>query len=64
MEKIKTQVCRFIDFDIGEASAEVVNNLDWTANLDVLTFLRYRQTFFHQFDDPEGIGQAAYRARG
>ncbi|MCP5123035.1 MAG: tyrosine--tRNA ligase [Pseudomonadales bacterium] len=40
VEKIKTQVCRFIDFDIGEASAEVVNNLDWTANLDVLTFLR------------------------
>ena len=40
VEKIKVQVSRFIDFDVGETSAEVVNNLDWTANLDVLTFLR------------------------
>ena len=40
VEKIKQQVSRFIDFDAGEASAEVVNNLDWTAGLDVLTFLR------------------------
>lgn len=40
VEKIKRQVSQFIDFDAGEASAEVVNNLDWTENLDVLTFLR------------------------
>lgn len=40
VEKIKNQVSGFIDFDLGDASAEVVNNLDWTANLDVLTFLR------------------------
>jgi len=40
VEKLKIQVSRFIDFDAGEASAEVVNNLDWTAGLDVLTFLR------------------------
>ncbi len=40
VEKIKDQVSQFIDFDAGEASAEVVNNLDWTAGLDVLTFLR------------------------
>lgn len=40
VEKIHTQVSRFIDFDAGQASAEVVNNLDWTAGLDVLTFLR------------------------
>jgi tyrosyl-tRNA synthetase len=40
VEKLKAQVARFIDFDAGEASAEVVNNLDWTENLDVLTFLR------------------------
>jgi len=38
--KIKTQLSRFIDFDCGENSALLVNNLDWTANLDVLTFLR------------------------
>lgn len=40
VEKIKRQVSQFIDFEAGEASAEVVNNLDWTADLDVLTFLR------------------------
>jgi tyrosyl-tRNA synthetase len=40
VEKLKSQVSRFIDFDRGETSAEVVNNLDWTASMDVLTFLR------------------------
>lgn len=40
VEKIKQQVSRFVDFDAGPASAEVVNNLDWTAGVDVLTFLR------------------------
>ena len=40
VEKLKVQVSRFIDFDAGESSAEVVNNLDWTADLDVLSFLR------------------------
>jgi tyrosyl-tRNA synthetase len=40
VDKIRQQVSRFIDFDDGTASAEVVNNLDWTAGLDVLTFLR------------------------
>ena len=40
VEKIKKQVSQFIDFDAGDASAEVVNNLDWTAQMDVLTFLR------------------------
>lgn len=40
VEKIRHQVSRFIDFDCGSASAVVVNNLDWTADLDLLTFLR------------------------
>ncbi|TXS88984.1 tyrosine--tRNA ligase [Parahaliea maris] len=40
VEKLKAQVSRFIDFEGGENAAEVVNNLDWTANVDVLTFLR------------------------
>ncbi len=40
VEKIRAQVSQFIDFDAGPSSAEVVNNLDWTANMDVLTFLR------------------------
>ncbi|MEH6471600.1 MAG: tyrosine--tRNA ligase [Halopseudomonas sp.] len=38
--RIKGQVSKFIDFDCGENAAEVVNNLDWTKDLDVLTFLR------------------------
>lgn len=38
-EKIKQQVSRFIDLE-GDNAAMVVNNLDWTANLDVITFLR------------------------
>jgi tyrosyl-tRNA synthetase len=40
VDKIKAQVSGFIDFDETETSAEVVNNLDWTAGLDMLTFLR------------------------
>lgn len=40
VEKLKAQVSAFIDFDCGENSAAVVNNLDWTRDLDVLTFLR------------------------
>jgi tyrosyl-tRNA synthetase len=40
VEKLKVQISRFIDFDAGEFSAELVNNLDWTAKLNVLTFLR------------------------
>lgn len=40
VDKLRVQVSDFIDFDESETSAEVVNNLDWTANLDVLTFLR------------------------
>ena len=38
--KIRDQLSRFIDFDCGENAAIVVNNLDWTAGKDVLTFLR------------------------
>jgi tyrosyl-tRNA synthetase len=40
VEKLKLQVSQFIDFDCGSNSAEVVNNLDWTRGMDVLTFLR------------------------
>jgi tyrosyl-tRNA synthetase len=39
-DKIKAQVSQFIDFDCGENSAIVVNNLDWTSNLSALDFLR------------------------
>ncbi|MFC6634476.1 tyrosine--tRNA ligase [Microbulbifer taiwanensis] len=40
VEKIKAQVSQFIDFDCGDNSAMVVNNLDWTGDLNVLDFLR------------------------
>lgn len=40
VDKLRGQVSRFIDFDAGDRSALVVNNLDWTRDLDVLTFLR------------------------
>jgi tyrosyl-tRNA synthetase len=39
-EKLRGQISRFVDFDAGGCSAELVNNLDWTAGLDLLTFLR------------------------
>jgi tyrosyl-tRNA synthetase len=39
-QKIRTQASRFMDFECGECSALVVNNLEWTGELDVLTFLR------------------------
>lgn len=38
-DKIRQQVSRFIDL-VGENPALVVNNLDWTQDVDVLTFLR------------------------
>lgn len=40
VEKIRIQTSKFLDFDAGEQSAEVVNNLDWTQKLDMLSFLR------------------------
>ncbi|BFM10280.1 tyrosine--tRNA ligase [Simiduia litorea] len=40
VDKLKAQVSAFIDFNAAENGAEVVNNLDWTAGMDVLTFLR------------------------
>jgi tyrosyl-tRNA synthetase len=40
VEKLKGQISRFVSFDGGDNSAEVVNNLDWVGNMNVLTFLR------------------------
>jgi tyrosyl-tRNA synthetase len=39
-DRIKNQVSQFIDFDCGENSAIVANNLDWTAEMSALEFLR------------------------
>src|SRR5690606_5453623 len=38
--RLKAQVSRFIEFDCGSNSAEVVNNLDWVGKMNVLDFLR------------------------
>jgi tyrosyl-tRNA synthetase len=40
VKKIKSQVSAFIGFDSPINGAEVVNNLDWVGNIDVLSFLR------------------------
>ena len=40
VEKLKAQVSQFIDFDCGDNAAEVVNNLDWVGQINVLDFLR------------------------
>lgn len=40
VDRLRVQISRFVDFDSGACAAEVVNNLDWTRDLDVLTFLR------------------------
>lgn len=40
VEKLKSQISRFVNFDCGENSAIVVNNLDWVGDMNVLTFLR------------------------
>ena len=39
-DKIKRQVSQFIDFDGGDNSAAVVNNLEWTEGMSALAFLR------------------------
>ena len=39
VERIRSQVQRFLDFD-GSHPARVVNNLDWTAPLSAIDFLR------------------------
>lgn len=40
VDKLRAQVSRFVDFECGANSADVVNNLDWVGKMDVLSFLR------------------------
>jgi tyrosyl-tRNA synthetase len=40
VDRIRGEVSRFLDFDAGESSALIVSNLDWTAPMHVLDFLR------------------------
>jgi tyrosyl-tRNA synthetase len=39
VERIRSQVSRYVDFG-GPAAARIVNNLDWTGPMPVLTYLR------------------------
>lgn len=39
VERIRSQVSHFVDLD-GDAAATLVNNLDWTAGLSTIDFLR------------------------
>src|SRR5690606_41033184 len=39
VERIRSQVERFVDFE-GPAAATMVNNHDWTGSMGVLEFLR------------------------
>ena len=40
VEKLKAQVSAFVAFDGSLNTAEVVNNLDWVGEIDILSFLR------------------------
>jgi tyrosyl-tRNA synthetase len=39
VERIRSQVSRYVDF-VGPAQARIVNNLEWTGPMPVLTYLR------------------------
>lgn len=40
LEGQKKQLEKFLDFNCGESSAEIVNNYDWFKDFNVLTFIR------------------------
>lgn len=40
LESIKIQLAKFLDFDCGANSAEMVNNYDWFKNMNFLDFIR------------------------
>ena len=40
LKSIKKQLKRFLDFNCGETSAELINNLDWYKNYTFLDFIR------------------------
>lgn len=40
VERLRSQVGRFLDFDAGASAAVVVNNLDWMGPVSALDFLR------------------------
>lgn len=59
VEKLKGQVSRFVDFESGESSAKVVNNLDWVGEFSMLDFLRDVGKYFsvNQMIQKESVKQ-------
>ncbi len=63
VEKIRAQVSPFLDFSCGANSAIVVNNHDWFADMNVLTFLRDIGKHFsvNQMINKEAVKQRLHR---
>lgn len=40
LDSVKAQLAKFLDFDCGETSAEIVNNYDWFKEFSFLDFIR------------------------
>ncbi|MEE3240332.1 MAG: tyrosine--tRNA ligase [Pseudomonadota bacterium] len=40
VDRIQRQTAQFVDFEVTANRAKVVNNLDWTAGIDLIDFLR------------------------
>ena len=40
MKSIRLQASAFLDFDCGQNSALMVNNLDWISGINVIDYLR------------------------
>ncbi|MGW0231772.1 tyrosine--tRNA ligase [Actinopolymorpha singaporensis] len=71
VERLKRQVTPFVDFD-GPNAARIVNNLDWTAPVSVLEFLRdigrhfrvnkmiQKEVVKARLDTEQGIGYAEF----
>ncbi|GAA2759807.1 tyrosine--tRNA ligase [Actinopolymorpha rutila] len=71
VERLKRQVTPFVDFD-GPNAAQIVNNLDWTAPVSVLEFLRdigrhfrvnkmiQKEVVKARLDTEQGIGYAEF----
>ena len=57
-DSIQQQAKRYLDFECGENSAIVVNNMDWTRGLSTIDFLRSGEALQRQFDDSERIGSS------
>ena len=64
VERITSQVTGLLRFE-GDNPARIVNNLDWTRDLDTLTFLRdIGKHFSVVADDGQGVGQRAHGGEG